>query len=117
MKNLIKLTQLLFVLILLSSCKTLVNQEAPINNLETPEEEKVKMDKSKMEISISCGDGQISEFLDDGWIIVQEYEEEKICSWKSFPANKDCDMEKDKGCKITTPDEIGKEIFYILEKK
>ena len=36
--------------------------------------------------------------------------------WKSFPASKDCDMEKDKGCKITTPDEIGEETIYLLER-
>ena len=116
MKNLLKLNQLLFVLILLTSCKTLENNEAPIKNLETPENESVNIEKSKMEIRVSCGNGNISDFLNDGWIIVQEYTEEKICSWKSFPATKECDMEKDKGCKITTPDKIGVEKVYLLEK-
>ena len=41
--------------------------------------------------------------LNDGWIIVEEYTEEKVCTWKSFPATEDCDIEKDKGCKITVP--------------
>ena len=40
----------------------------------------------------------------------------KICTWKSVPATKDCDMEKDKGCKITKPDKIGEEKIYLLEK-
>ena len=40
----------------------------------------------------------------------------KICTWKSVPATKDCDMENDKGCKITKPDKIGEEKIYLLEK-
>ena len=70
-----------------------------------------------MEVRYSCGEDGISEFLNDGWIISEEYTEEKICTWKSFPATKDCDMEKDKGCKITTPDKIGEEKIYLLEKQ
>ena len=35
-----------------------------------------------------------------------------------LPSQKlDCDMEKDKGCKITMPDKIGEETIYLLEKK
>ena len=62
-----------------------------------------------MEIKFSCGEDGISEYLDDGWIILKEDYQEKICTWKSVPATKDCDMEKDKGCKITKPDKIGEE--------
>ena len=69
-----------------------------------------------MEIKFSCGDDGISEYLDAGWIILKEDSQEKICTWKSVPATKDCDMEKDKGCKITTPDKIGEEKTYLLEK-
>ena len=38
-------------------------------------------------------------------------------TWKSVPATKDCDMDKDKGCKITKPDKIGKETIYLLKNK
>ena len=69
-----------------------------------------------MEIRLSCVDGDISQFLNEGWIVAEEYSEEKICTWKSFPANKECNMEKDKGCKITKPDVTGFEKIYILEK-
>ena len=69
-----------------------------------------------MEIKLSCGEGNISEYLDDGWIILKEDSQEKICTWKSIPATNDCDMEKDKGCKITKPDKIGEEKIYLLEK-
>ena len=48
--------------------------------------------------------------------ILKEDSQEKICTWKSVPATKDCNMEKDKGCKITTPDKIGVEKIYLLEK-
>ena len=69
-----------------------------------------------MEIKFSCVEDGIKEYLDNGWIILKEDSQEKICTWTSVPATKDCDMENDKGCKITKPDKIGKEKIYLLEK-
>ena len=116
MKNSIKLIQLLLILIFLTSCKSTASKKELIRDSEDQKNMQIKLAKSKMEVRYSCGKDGISEFLDDGWIISEEYTEEKICTWKSFPATKDCDMEKDKGCKITTPDKIGEEKVYILEK-
>ena len=116
MKNFIKYTQLFLLLIILTSCKSIVNKEELIRNSEDEKSQKIKVAKSKMEVRYSCGEDVISDFLNDGWIISEEYTEEKICTWKSFPATKDCDMEKDKGCKITMPDKIGVEKIYLLEK-
>ena len=79
-------------------------------------QENIDSGKKRMEIKFSCGDDGISEYLDDGWTILKENYKEKICTWKSVPASKDCDMEKDKGCKITKPDKIGEEKIYLLEK-
>ena len=70
----------------------------------------------RMEIRFSCGENGISEYLDDGWIIIKEDSQEKICTWKSIPATKGCNMEKDKGCKLTKPDKIGEEKIFLLEK-
>ena len=108
--------QLSFIVIFLTSCKTSINNEELINNSEDSNSVQINTVKSKMELKYSCGEDGISEFLNDGWIIVDEFSEEKICTWKSFPATKDCDMEKDKGCKITMPDKIGVEKIYLLEK-
>ena len=116
MKTFIKITQLLVLLTFLTSCKTKVKDEKVIIDSESQKSELLNKTKNKMEVRYSCGENGISEFLNDGWIIVEEYSEEKICTWKSFPASKDCDMEKDKGCKITTPDKIGEEKVYLLEK-
>ncbi len=116
MKNFIKLTKLFFLLMLLTSCKTKVNKEELIKNSEEQKIEQLNSEKNKMEVRYSCGEDGISEFLNDGWIIIEEYSEEKICTWKSYPATNDCDMEKDKGCKITMPDKIGEEKVYLLEK-
>jgi len=116
MKNSIKLTHLFLILIFLTSCKLTANKEELIKDSEDKENIKTKLAKSKMEVRYSCGEDGISEYLNDGWIISKEYTEEKICTWKSIPATKDCDMEKDKGCKITTPDKIGEEKVYLLEK-
>jgi len=117
MKKHIKYTTLFLLLILLTSCKTVVNEKKLKRERVDSKSEKINGSKSKMEVRYSCGkDDGISEFLNDGWIIVEEYSEEKICSWKSSPASENCDMEKDKGCKIIKPDKIGEEKVYLLEK-
>ena len=100
----------------LSSCKTSINKENSIKNLEKNINEISTTEKKRMEIKFSCGEDGISEYLDDGWIILKEESQEKICTWKSVPATKDCNMDKDKGCKITMPDRIGEEKIYLLEK-
>ena len=112
--NLIKkFSQILLIGILLSSCRASGDKELPIINSE----ENIKIEKKRMEINFSCGEEGISEYLNDGWIILKEDSQEKICTWKSVPATKDCDMDKDKGCKITKPDNIGEEKIYLLEKE
>ncbi len=116
MKNFIKHTQLFLLLILLTSCKRTFNNDELIKESEEQKTDQLNTSKSKMEVRYSCGEDDISTFINDGWTIVKEYSEDKICTWKSFPATKDCDMEKDKGCKITTPDKIGEEKVYLLEK-
>ena len=115
--NLIKqLLQIILIAIFLSSCKTSINKENQRKNLEKNINEISSSAKRRMEIRFSCEEDGISEYLDDGWNILKEESQEKICTWKSIPATKDCNMEKDKGCKITTPDRIGVEKIYLLEK-
>ena len=92
-------------------------RDSPIINSEENINTDTDAEKKRMEIKFSCGDDGISEYLNDGWIILKEDSQEKICTWKSIPATKDCDMEKDKGCKITKPDKIGEEKIYLLEKQ
>ena len=115
--NIIKhLSKIFLITIFLSSCKTSINKEFPKKILEKNMNEKPYSEKKIMEIKFSCGEDGISEYLDDGWNIVKEDSQEKICTWKSVPATKDCNMEKDKGCKITKPDKIGEEKIYLLER-
>ena len=103
MKEYKKLTYIFMILFLLGSCKTAEN--------------KVTESENNIEIIISCGeDNNLEKYIDDGWKIKKEHSEEKVCSWKTIAATKDCDLEKDKGCKIVQPDKIGEEIFYLLEK-
>ena len=107
---------ILIIGIFLSSCKTSSNKEAPIIKPDKNINENPNSEKKRMEISFSCGEDGISEYLDNGWTILKEDYQEKICTWKSVPASKDCDMDKDKGCRITKPDKIGEEKIYLLEK-
>ena len=116
MKKINKLSQLFLIMIILTSCRTSINKDNSTINSEENIIENSNSDKKRMEIKFSCGENGISEYLEDGWIILKEDSQEKICTWKSFPATKDCDMEKDKGCKVTKPDRIGEEKIYLLEK-
>ena len=116
MNSIKKISQALLISILLSSCKTPINQENPLINSEEKVNKITNSEKKRMEIKFSCGEDGISEYLENGWIIIKENTQEKICTWKSVPATKGCAMEKDKGCKITKPDEIGEEKIYLLEK-
>ena len=116
MERIKKISQILLFVIFLSSCKTSIDEQYPIINSEESIKENTNSEKKRMEIKFSCGEDNISEYLDDGWIILREDSKEKICTWKSVPATKDCDMEKDKGCKITKPDKFGEEKIYLLEK-
>ena len=116
MQTLKQFSGILIFIFLLTSCRTTIDKDEPITNSEEKLFEKNNSVKKRMEIKFSCGENGISEYLKDGWIILKEDTQEKICTWKSFPATKDCNMEKDKGCKITKPDKIGKEIIYLLEK-
>ena len=116
MKRIKQVQQIILVLIFLTSCGKSIKNKDPMINQEENINENTYSEKKRMEIKFSCGEGGISKYLDDGWIILKEDSQEKICTWKSVPATKDCDMEKDKGCKITKPDKIGEEKIYILEK-
>jgi len=116
MKTIKLFSQIILFAIVLSSCRTSINKDYPLKNLEVDINENSNSEKKRMEIKFSCGKDGISEYLDDGWNILKEDSQEKICTWKSIPASKDCNMEKDKGCKITMPDKIGEEKIYLLEK-
>ena len=115
MKRIKHVTQIFLISIFLSSCNSSIIEDSPVNNLDE-NNSNTTSEKKRMEIKFSCGEDGISQYLDDGWIILKEDSQEKICTWKSVPATKDCDMEKDKGCKITKPDKIGVEKIYLLEK-
>ena len=116
MKNIIKFFHLLVGLLIISSCKTLTIKDPFIEESKENIKKHTSSDKNQLEIRFSCGEDGISKYTNDGWVVVKEYSEEKICTWKSVAATKDCDMEKDKGCKITKPDKIGKEKIYLLER-
>ena len=110
-------SQICLIVILLTSCRTSINKSNTIIDLEESiNQKKTNSEKKRMEIKFSCGENGISEYLDDGWKILKEESQEKICTWKSVPGTKNCNMEKDKGCKITMPDKIGEEKIYLLEK-
>ena len=117
-KNIEKPLNIFFILflLLLTSCngefnfnKTNKKNDLLINSHESNT-------KDKLEIKISCDEKSIGKYLKDGWKIKDKKSKQKVCSWKSIPANNNCDIEKDKGCKIIKPDSFGSETIYLLEK-
>ena len=112
----IKALNIFFILFLLSSC----NGEFNFNNKDKINDQIINSQESntkdKLEITISCNEESIGEYLKEGWRIKNKTSREKVCSWKSMPANNSCDIEKDKGCKIIKPDSFGTETIYLLEK-
>ena len=114
--NIVKALNILFILILLSSCNGKFNFNK-INKSNDPiVNSQGSNNKDKLEITISCDEESIGEYLKDGWKIKNKTSKDKVCSWKSLPANNSCDIEKDKGCKIIKPDSFGTETIYLLEK-
>tara|TARA_B100000212_G_scaffold313084_1_gene265770 strand:- start:1119 stop:1466 length:348 start_codon:yes stop_codon:yes gene_type:complete len=111
-KNFLKVLDIFLITILLSSC----NGEFYFNKKNDLLINPNKSNKEKLEITISCDEGNIGEYLKDGWKIKNKKSKEKVCSWKSIPANDTCDINKDKGCKIIKPDSFGIETIYLLEK-
>ncbi len=115
-KIFIKSLNIFFLLLLLSSCNGKFNFNK-INKQNDPLVNSQKSNtKDKLEIAISCNEESIEKYLKDGWKIKNKKSKEKVCSWKSVPANNSCDIEKDKGCKIIKPDSFGTETIYLLEK-
>ena len=106
------------ILFFVSGCKILEKKATEIkNNLRMESSEESINKKNSIEIIVSCGENSnLEKYINEGWTIKKEYSEEKVCSWKTVAASKDCDLEKDKGCKIVKPDKIGEEKFYLLEK-
>ncbi len=67
-------------------------------------------------VTLACNRGNIEDYLEKGWKIINEQKQEVPCTWKTQKANRKCNLEFDKGCRITVPDEIGEEIKYSLER-
>ena len=78
MKRIKQFSQIFLVLIFLTSCKTSINSEGTIINSELNSDDKTNSKKKRMEIKFSCGEDGISEYLDDGWIILKNESQEKI---------------------------------------
>ena len=114
--NCVKALNIFFILILLSSCNGEFNFNKKNKNNDQIINSQISNTKNKLEITISCDEKSIGEYLKNGWKVKSKTSKEKVCSWKSVPANNTCDIEKDKGCKIIKPDSFGNETIYLLEK-
>ena len=72
------------IAIFLISGKTSTNKKYPINNLEKNNEENTNSEKKRMEIKFSCGEEGISEYLDDGWNIIEKIPKKKFAHGNLF---------------------------------
>ena len=115
-KNNLKALNIFLILILLSSCDGEFSFNKNDKKIDSLSNSKKIIAKEKLEITISCDEESIEKYLKDGWKIKNKKLKEKVCSWKSLPANNTCNLEKDKGCKIIKPDSYGNETIYLLER-
>ncbi len=100
---------------LITGCEFLNKTENFLSPINLP----INIEKKIMEqqtIYIYCGKGNVQEYLDQGWEVVETKEEEVPCSWKTEKATPNCNLNK-KGCKISVPDKMGKQVEYLLEKE
>ena len=68
------------------------------------------------EVSVVCNRNNIKDYMDKGWVIVKTEERDVPCTWKTKKSKKGCNLELDKGCRLTVPDKMGKETIYFLER-
>ena len=68
-------------------------------------------------VAISCNKGNIEVYKDQGWKVKDTKTQEVVCSWKTKRAKRGCNIDKDKGCKITVPDVTGEQVIYYLERQ
>ena len=99
---------------LLGSCSAIDKVEEIFNFTEEKIEQKVTEEK---EVSITCNRGDIKDLIDKGWNIVESQEKQVPCTWKTKKANRGCNLELDKGCRITVPDKMGIQVIYSLQKE
>ena len=69
-----------------------------------------------MEIKFSCGENGISAYLDDGWIILKEYSQEKFVLGNLFPPQKIVIWKKIKVVKLQSQTKLEKENLFIRKK-
>ena len=67
-------------------------------------------------VYIYCDEGNIQDYLDKGWQIIDSETEEVPCTWKTEKARPGCKLQE-KGCRITVPDKMGEQVKYILERE
>ena len=68
-------------------------------------------------IYIACDKEEIKAYTDKGWKVTKKSEREIPCSWKEKRSKPGCNLELDKGCRITVPDKMGIEVEYQIERR
>ena len=84
MKKINEFSQIIIVLIFLTSCRSSINKDFPVIKTEGDILEKNNQEKKRMELKFSCGDDGISQYLDNGWIILKEDSQEKFALGNLF---------------------------------
>ena len=105
------------ILVIGCSVRNQIQYRLKGNPIESEGSSKISKIIESTEISIACNKETIQDYLDEGWKVISSSIEEVPCSWKTIKARRGCNLEKDKGCKITVPDMIGEKTTYILEKE
>ena len=106
----------LFSLVLFSTGCSLFEGTKPGSNINKNSSDNIVL-KETIQVTIACDQKSIQTYIDKGWTVIGQTEEEVPCSWKTVKASKKCNIKRDKGCAITVPDIIGKKLIYTLTKE
>ena len=113
-----KITLLPLLTLLLISCSFNSEKKNENDNMikNTLNKLKIKKETKKIELDFTCTEVNIDDYVKDGWKVTDVTEKDVTCTWKSIKATPNCNLEKDKGCRITVPDKKGKKVNYVLIK-
>ena len=108
--------QIFLRVIFLTSFRKSINNQFPTKNTEGIINKNTFIEKKQKQVKFAFEIDRILVNFYYCWIIMKEHIQEKVCTWKSVPLTKDCDMEKDKLNKLKNL-EIWEDKIFLLEKQ
>ncbi len=110
-----KLLYILYIIpLFLISC-SISKSKLPTLSINKNSSEVETSYKETIEITDSCNNNTLKDYLEKGWKVINTKTENIPCTWKTVRASKRCNLKSDKGCAIKVPDKMGEKNVYTLQ--